>query len=91
MSDRDLRPDSTTHLIRETCHAPHPDPLRRDDKCGTLLGYFPVQTESAELELVATSNQAPNPHHLHARNVVIRCSRRTCHRWNVFEMREPPK
>lgn len=87
-----MRPDSTTHLIRETCRAPHPDPARRHaEKCGTLLGYFPVPTETAELRIFDLTRSGPEKPPRSARVLVTRCSRRACHRWNWFEIREPER
>lgn len=97
MSDRDLRPDSTNHIIRETCHARHPDPQHRGEECGQVLGYIPVPSERHDLQLAQVTKTGPQSvHEIRALSqmktdlplVVMRCSRRSCHKWNWLEIVE---
>jgi hypothetical protein len=61
-----------------TCHAPHPDPSHAGEACGTRLGDVP-----GRLEFVTTAARAP---HIPDGRVRLRCPRRGCGMWNVWQL-----
>jgi hypothetical protein len=76
-------------VTRLTCRAPHPDPGRSGDLCGTLLAVA-----RGEFVLVAIADDAPATLDAVARTVLeqesadtwLRCSARGCGKWNRFRV-----
>jgi hypothetical protein len=69
---------SLTPTSRVTCHAPHPDPKKPGEPCGSLLGDVP-----GAVEFVTTAPHAPaHPDG----GVWLACPRRKCGMWNRFRI-----
>lgn len=64
-------------IHRVSCHAPHPDPMKRGQQCGTPLGAI-----DSEVHFVTTADREPSP--LPPGQIWIKCSRKTCGRYNRF-------
>jgi hypothetical protein len=64
-------------MIRLTCHAPHPDPMKRGQQCGTPLGAI-----DSDVMFVTTAEREPSP--MLPGQIWIRCSRKTCGHYNRF-------
>ena len=84
---------STPILVtRLTCQAPHPDPDRSGDRCGTLLAYA-----RGQFAFVATADDVPATLDEVARTALaqetadtwLQCSERTCGKWNRFRVVPP--
>jgi hypothetical protein len=61
---------------RITCHAPHPDPSKRGQACGTPLGAM-----DEAVQFVTTSDRDPQ---VEPGQIWVKCGRQTCGRWNRF-------
>lgn len=70
-----------THVVEPTvrvqCQAQHPDPRRRGERCGSVLGDIPV--EYRFVGLAARRTDQPNG------KLQIRCERSDCRTINLFE------
>lgn len=64
-------------ITRLVCSAPHPDPMKRGQKCGTPLGAI-----DTAVRFVTTADREPSP--LPPGQIWIKCSRQTCGRYNRF-------
>lgn len=65
-------------IVRLTCHAPHPDPARKGEACGGLLGDVP-----GALDFVTTVRKLPTA----ADGLVsLRCPKNSCGAWNRFRL-----
>jgi hypothetical protein len=64
-----------------TCHAPHPDPRKKGEACGSFLTYLP-----AGVEFVTTADQAPRAPD---GSYWLACPRRNCGKWNRFSLPRP--
>lgn len=62
---------------RLVCHAPHPHPTKRGQQCGTPLG-----TLDGVVHFVTTADAVPQ--RVPDGQIWIRCSRKTCGRYNRF-------
>lgn len=72
-------PPTTPAISRLTCHAPHPDPKKKGEDCGGLLGDVP-----GKYEFVTTAKKAP----AHPDGYVwLRCPGGRCATWNKFRLR----
>jgi hypothetical protein len=72
--------DYTRHT-KLVCHAPHPDPAKRGERCGyTLVDSFP-----GKVEFERNERHYPEPDREH---VAARCSRKSCLQVNVFRLLE---
>jgi crossover junction endodeoxyribonuclease RuvC len=62
---------------RVTCHAQHPDPKRRGQRCGAALGDVPQQA-------VFVGLSARRPTEPDGR-IRLQCPKRDCRTWNIFD------
>lgn len=70
--------DFTNHT-RLTCHAPHPDPRRSDERCDRILVL--------SLPAVATFDRLEDRYPPARRDEIsIQCARHGCHKVNVFKL-----
>jgi hypothetical protein len=83
--DGSLHPQSSEVLIlktivetkRVTCHAQHPDPKRRGQRCGAALGDVPQLA-------VFVGLSARRPTEPDGR-IRLQCPKRDCRTWNIFD------
>lgn len=68
---------SAAKTMLATCHAPHPDPRKKGDACGSTLGWVP------SVSFVTTAGEAPKTPD---GTIWLRCPRESCQQWNRFRI-----
>ncbi len=69
--------------VRLRCHAPHPDPWKRHERCASILGDIALAGD-----FVTTASTAPaSPDG----SIWVRCPRAECQQWNAFRVIVPKR
>ena len=69
-------------VTRLTCRAPHPDPKKKGQPCGSILGDV-----QGSYEFVTYADKAP---HQPDGSTWLRCPRDNCRRWNKWKLLAAP-